>query len=311
MPAPFERAIRDAIAGGIDYLLSQQDEDGFWREFDLAPGPSEAWTTAWVGWCLSGAAERGPAARVRVQAALARACRAVMSAKGDAGWGYNRRTGADADSTAWALRFCAAQGVALDGAGLLAPYVDAGGGVHTFVEPGWGRWTDAHDDVAANAGLALLAMPKAGATLQRIVRRVVECCPGHTFWWSTQAYGIAWGLRLLSACPAQAPGGLPPGCRQALDALPRPASCFDVAHRLLAALALHDADAANGWCAVLLDQWQSPAWPGSPVLLVPDRTTATPLDPQPEMKALLTTSICVRALSEFLRLAGPIPSSAN
>ncbi|WP_167088725.1 hypothetical protein [Massilia frigida] len=311
MPAPFERAIRAAIAGGIDYLLSQQDGDGFWREFDLAPGPSEAWTTAWVGWCLTGAAERGPAARVRVQAALARACRAVMSAKGDAGWGYNRRTGADADSTAWALRFCAAQGMALDGAGLLAPYIDAGGGVHTFVEPGWGRWTDAHDDVAANAGLALLAMPKAGATLQRIVRRVIERCPGHTFWWSTQAYCIAWGLRLVSACPAQAPGGLPPGFRRALDALAGPASCFDVAHRLLAALALHDAGAANSWCAVLLDQWQAPAWPGSPVLLVPDRTTATPLDPQAEMKALLTTSICVRALSEFLRLPDHIASSAT
>jgi hypothetical protein len=97
---PFERAVREAIARGATQLLAQQDDDSFWREFALAPGASESWATAWVGWCLAGTAISTGAPHAAVRNALARARSALATARRAGGWGYNRSTGPDADSTA-------------------------------------------------------------------------------------------------------------------------------------------------------------------------------------------------------------------
>src|SRR5688572_13709920 len=53
LTTPLRRMADSAVAGGVRYLLSGQDEDGFWRDYDLRAGSSDSWTTAWVGWCLT------------------------------------------------------------------------------------------------------------------------------------------------------------------------------------------------------------------------------------------------------------------
>jgi hypothetical protein len=62
----------------------------------------------------------------------------------------------------------------------LAPYIDAGGGVHTFRELGFGAWTDAHDDVAATAGLALLTAGPRAPAVDRIQRHLTRRFPCET-----------------------------------------------------------------------------------------------------------------------------------
>src|SRR5207245_6691366 len=94
--------------------------------------------------------------RFQIRESCQRAAAAVWRSQREGGWGYNRGTGPDADTSAWVLRFLSACGFGVEPTSYLAPYIDPGGGVHTFREPGFGSWTDAHDDVAANAGLALL-----------------------------------------------------------------------------------------------------------------------------------------------------------
>ena len=296
--APFERSVEAAIAGGVDYLLQLQDRDGFWREFDLPPGASESWTTAWVGWCLTGALAGHDRRGARVRDACARAAATVYRARREGGWGYNRTTGPDADTTSWVLRFLKGTGFRLEPAAYLAPYIDAGGGVHTFREPNFGTWTDAHDDVAANAGLALLATPASLSLAERVRRRLGRGFSVDTFWWSTSTYGVAWTLRFLHAS-----GGVPADIarhgQEWIASLPESSSSFEVAHRMIAA-------SATGACGTvslvtqLLDLHETDGWPGSSFLLVPDRETGHASEANLELRGLLTTALCVRLLTEWV-----------
>src|SRR5215471_10501013 len=89
------RAIEDALR----FLLSAQDADGAWRDFDLPPGAAEAWTTAYAGRCVREAAsEASVTALARARVFLKRQARV-------GGWAYNRACPCDADSTAHALIF--------------------------------------------------------------------------------------------------------------------------------------------------------------------------------------------------------------
>lgn len=100
MTAPFVRDVQRAVISGTNRMLGLQDEDGFWREYNLQPGASEAWSTAWVGWCLAGVGMNQATREAR-----ARAVTALAGCRKEGGWGYNRKTGPDADTTAWVLRF--------------------------------------------------------------------------------------------------------------------------------------------------------------------------------------------------------------
>ncbi|HTM24100.1 MAG TPA: hypothetical protein VL225_02845 [Vicinamibacterales bacterium] len=299
MRGPFEASVQAAIAAGVEFLLQQQDSDGFWREFDLEPGASEAWTTAWVGWCLSQSAPRGCTHEVRIRSACGRAVAALCRARTKGGWGYNRGTGVDADTTAWVLRFLTACGFRLDAQTYLAPYIDAGGGVHTFRELDFGAWTDAHDDVAANVGLALLATASK-PVVDRVQRRLAARFPGETYWWSTQTYGVAWSLRFLNVSHGLSNEIRSTACGWIGD-LPASDSSFEVVHRLLATAAIDRSRSASlPLVNRLLDLRGCCGWPGSSFLLVPPRETGGPASPNPELRGLLTTAICVRLLSEWM-----------
>lgn len=273
--------------------------DGFWREFALKPGASEAWTTAWVGWCLTGAATNSQNRLIRSRSACQHAAAALLRSKGADGWGYNRRSGPDADTTAWVLRFLSACGLFIDPVAYLAPYVDPGGGVHTFLEPHFGSWTHAQDDVAVNTGLALLAMPNGRDLAMRIRRRLEGRFPIETFWWSTADYGVSWSLRFLGES-----GGLSHAVRTRAAAWLSTGSdaCqgFELALRLMAVTRL-DIDRAHaiGLVNDLLDLAGPGGWPGGAFLLVPAQFGGPSPPAAPELMGLLTTSLCVRALSEW------------
>src|SRR6266446_1158594 len=98
--------MRCAVAAAVRLLLLNQDEDGYWRDYQLPPGRSEAWTTACVGCALFAASSY---ARIS-QSPLHRAATVLLAAQRPEGWGYNRKTACDADSTSWVLCFLAQLG---------------------------------------------------------------------------------------------------------------------------------------------------------------------------------------------------------
>lgn len=55
---------------------------------------------------------------------------------------------------------------------------------------------------------------------------------------------------------------------------------------------------AVGFVNQLLDLRESYGWPGSSFLLVPNRETGHASEPNPELRGLLTTALCVRLLTE-------------
>jgi hypothetical protein len=182
----------------------------------------------------------------------------------------------------------------------LARYIDAGGGVHTFRELDFGSWTDAHDDVAANAGLALLTTSASRPLVNRVKQRLARRFPGETYWWSTPTYGVAWALRFLNAS-----GGLSPFVRSTahhwIANLPESVSSFEVAHRIMAVVETETSEcAAVVLVNQLLDLAGAHGWQGSSFLLVPPRGAGHPTAPNPELRGLMTTAICVRVLSEWI-----------
>ena len=96
-------AIRDAVARGLKYILGQQNTAGNWTEWELPPGQSSCWTTAFIGYKLR---LLPPDLSTRAINARKRAAEWLVQAEFEGGgWGYNETVGADADSTAYSMLF--------------------------------------------------------------------------------------------------------------------------------------------------------------------------------------------------------------
>jgi hypothetical protein len=122
----------DPIHAAIAFLLGAQSHTGRWSDFALPAGPSDEWVTAFVGDRLL---------RVPSSSALTAARQAWLALtrrRGEEpGWGYNRLTPPDADSTAWALRLAGGLGLGngervVRARGFLCRHVLAEGGVTTY-----------------------------------------------------------------------------------------------------------------------------------------------------------------------------------
>lgn len=288
-----------------DALTRGQHDDGFWREFALQPGPAETWSTAWIGWCLAHVAT-APVVRW----ALHNATRALADNARPEGWGYNRRTGCDADSTAWATLMLAvtAPALACGGARVLLRYVDPAGHAHTFADPRFGDWSDGHGEVTA---LAALACAAAGCAPERVapLRAALLAGAGEPFWWDTPTYGRAWRLVALAGT-----GGIPApvaaqGAAWLRDLAGGGTTPFEHALQLLALAALLPQTPGLGeiaaWHAHRLIASASPlGWPGSCVLLVPPQgiggNNDLPRGPHRDSGAM-TSALALAALARWRR----------
>lgn len=130
-PAP---APGDPTRRAIAFLLGTQSHTGRWSDFALPAGPSDEWVTAFVGDRLLRVSSSSAQTAAR-QAWLA----LTRRRREEPGWGYNRLTPPDADSTAWALRLAGGLGLESDervvrARGFLRRHVLAEGGVTTYAE---------------------------------------------------------------------------------------------------------------------------------------------------------------------------------
>jgi hypothetical protein len=304
-------------------LARRQGRDGFWRDFNLAPGSSDSWSTAWIGWCLAHL-PRTP----QVDHALLAATQALADSARPEGWGYNVRTGCDADSTAWAILFLSLTAPAFARSRLpaLAAYADASGGIHTFSDPRYGAWNDVHPEVTA---LATLAAASAGAALalpqrrrQALAASVPAAGPAPSYWWDTSAYRLAWTVLALART-----GGVP-GTVATLAATwlrqraGQTMSDFEHALHLLCACALPALEELCAWhVSRLVERSTAAGWAGSCVLLVPPRQHGDTLLRGPHLDSgAMTSALAIAALARWRRglqaalplpLAGQHPAASN
>src|SRR5579859_1821918 len=99
--------IQSAINSAVEFLLNARNSYGWWEDFHLAAGISDEWVTGYVGTALA----KVPTASA--QQAAREAWEVLITRRThSSGWGYNRITPADADSTGWVLQLARAAGAA-------------------------------------------------------------------------------------------------------------------------------------------------------------------------------------------------------
>lgn len=208
------------------FLLQRQSTDGSWRDFNLAPGRSGAWVTAYVGCRLLPLAQESIAPEIAraIQAAL-HFLQNVRHQRG--GWGYNTRCEPDADSTAQALLFFrnAGHDVFLQDCAALARFQLSDGAFATYKtgspDHGWGR---GHADVTAVVLRALAdVLPSDHVVIRRgcasLLRALSRPKPWASYWWPSDLYLAREVLVLRQAYPQALPL-LPAIPKMAYDASP-------------------------------------------------------------------------------------------
>lgn len=274
----------------IAFLVAQQDRDGAWRDFALTPDESDAWTTAYVGLALAAAAQ---AQLVVPPHAIAAACGFLHAARRPgAGWGYNLRCPADADSTALACLLLAAAGQRLlpGDYAALARFQCNDGGFATYRFAGADhRWCRPHAEVTATALRALRAllppgherMRRGGAWLDR-----AGSVPP-PYWWTTRAYLDLELMRL--------------GRPVAFAGDPDSGGSFERALRLEAA-ALSGSPTEALHAALVERQLPDGSWPVVPMLRVPDPHRARAKETAfGDQRASFTTATALSALAALRR----------
>ncbi len=102
---PDRPAILESIRRAVNFILSAQTSDGNWSDFSIAVGSGTEWVTGYVGCALSSV--RAELLEIPVDTGrLLKACTWLREHKHrNGGWGFNRESGVDADSTANAFIF--------------------------------------------------------------------------------------------------------------------------------------------------------------------------------------------------------------
>lgn len=289
------------------FLLQQQEPDGCWRDYQLEPGASEAWTTAIVCWslaCVQPASIPAPAVRA--------ALNALHALQKPTGWGYNRHTASDADSTAWTCRVLDALQAPHHTplTSILQQFIQSNGCTETFLgKERFGSWCGHHADVQPMIGMALVKVyaitPDQELAVfirqlrgQCILSASQELWP--SFWWTTDAYAIACNLEFL-----QTSGGIPATIRSSaanwLLQAPAALSAFETAQLLMIAL-LTGSPVDNYFDQLLCTQLDDGSWPSSEVLLVPSQfnhpTVSSPA--YSDIRRLMSTAMALISLKTIL-----------
>lgn len=269
------RSVDGAIGAGLEFLLSRQASEGCWTDWDLPPGRSSYWTTAYVGRRLGVLPGDHRASRRAAAHWLAQ-----REFEGG-GWGYNDAVSVDADTTANAILFLAQERVPVAARNYerLLELQQTDGGFSTYAaDAGLGSWGESHPDVTPVAAQALLTRDgRDDPDVRRAVDYLVERRTGaglwNSFWWRSPLYATRASLAFFAAI--RAPVDLGP-TRRSLERL-EGGSAFERA-LLLDSLRLTGARAlAPGLLeALLTEQLPDGSWAGAPVLRITDRDCATP-----------------------------------
>jgi hypothetical protein len=288
--------VPSALARAAEFLLSNQDAAGTWRDFSLPPGRSDAWITAYVGYALLHASMCVHIKDTAFKSAVA----ALVRERRPEGWGYNRNVACDADSTSWALRFQA--GIAgprrEESASLLLPFIADTGGVRTFDYMHLGSWAAENAEVTAVAGLSLgenAEIPLALQLRKWLLRSWTE--EGwQPFWWRCQAYVRAQAVEFLRLS-----GGIPghianvERARTLEDSSNR--TDFEESQILMFAVQMRIRDEAERRVAQLLKvQCEDGGWHTSVDLRVPQQKAPHLADLYGDDRRLFTTASALRAI---------------
>ncbi len=294
--------IDSAIHASASYLISHQAVDGHWEDYSLPVGPSDAWVTAYVGLALSYASPHEGATAPK-SAAVRAASWLVTNRPYAAGWGYNARTGPDADSTAHVIALLQATGTSeeeRDSDWLLRRW-QPDGGFATFEGPeAWGK---AHADITPICFRVLPRHHRAaleGNLIGFLTRMRRDDGSWPSYWWRTGFYSTYACLALLRDLKFEP---IPSLRLSGMKEITSIGSSFDLAFATgIAALQGDDLLCAALARELLRHQNTDGSWDGGKELRVTEATCSRPWeDPRGELyrdlKGLISTATCLAILS--------------
>lgn len=295
-----------AVDGGLDFILAQQSTDGFWTDWDLPPGSSSIWTTAYVGYKLKYLPEK---LRGKTTYSLASAANWLLCSQfAGGGWGYNESVGIDADSTSLSILFLASTGLLVPQPvySLLARHQNPDGGFCTYLpEDNVGTWCMSHPDVTP---VALSAFLTQAETDRRILERGLAYTLSHknpdgswnSFWWNSWLYGTEANLGYLREIDFKRNN-------PARLSTAQPANAFETALLLSCLLYVasyeHNQMIYDMTDRLIAKQQTDGSWETAPILRITDRNCKEPWlsrDPGPlfaDPSRIFTTATVIHALS--------------
>jgi hypothetical protein len=307
-------ALENSIRGGLRFMQASQSEAGYWSDWQLPPGASRMWTTAYVGYRLS----RVPKPLWDLaQCVLRGAATWLASAEfDDGGWGYNEEVGPDADSTSLAILFLSSHGVRVPERSYerLREFQREDGGFSTYTyEQSFGAWVTSHPDVSALAIPALLTRyePTEHFLLSASRYAIAQVRPDglwNSYWWITSLYATEANLRWLVYSKYSFSTTT---TRRTLLQM-QPQNVFETALLVLSLLQIGcrlEPRTISGWTDALINaQLPDGSWPSEPILRMPPRdwyqpwAVPEPAPAFPDPHRIFTSATVVAALSAACRV---------
>jgi hypothetical protein len=189
------------IARALNFLLENRHKEGYWSDFNLAPGASDEWVTGYVGTTIAEIETcQARVAALKAWNWLKTRCQMTP------GWGYNDLVPRDADSTTWGLQLAQSLGChqwqeVLCAEDFLLQHLDSNGGIKTytvnspirhFIGASEGQslqgWCMPHVCVTAAAAM----LPKFRDRCLDFLRQN-QCSDGRwkSYWWCEDEYATA------------------------------------------------------------------------------------------------------------------------
>lgn len=304
-----ERNLEHALALALEYTLGRQRSDGSWIDWDLPPGQSSVWTTAFVG-CKLG--ELLPDLRKQAAASAESAAKWLSERTfSDGGWGYSEEVDSDADSTALAILCLASAGKDISEASYacLQSFQCTDGGFATFRGlQNLGTWGISHGDVTPTAIFAMMTKYSVESDpvargIDFLLNQKTSAGIWRSFWWTSFLYSTERSLHLMRAA------GQEVDLRATRNTLLHtdPRNSFESALLLSSLLCFEDTAEGKdiGSLVGQLLQSQEPdgSWQSSPMLRVTSRACLEPWKPGDpdrlyrDLNRLFTTTTVMSALS--------------
>jgi hypothetical protein len=311
---PESDEIWGALKDSMRYLISIQNDNGSWDDYHLPVGTSDQWVTAYAAHALAQYGKKS-GNNEAVDAATKAANWLSVQRSYNSGWGFNARTGPDADSTAMAVALFDELGLPVEAADRLffREHWLEDDGIATYTEPD--AWATGHWDVTpwGYHGMSMEDQTTFFDPFQKALHtHRMDNGFWRSYWWRNPYYSTFITLEVLDRLGLQEP----------MDAYEYDASsvqidnAFDLACYIGIECIRGYADEKIGSHLRTLLNWQAEngQWYGSANLRVTDNFCYEPWNNPSgtyyeDNKSTITTATIMRVLSKIIPTKAPHNSS--
>lgn len=303
--APETDEIWAALKDAMYYLQSIQNEDGSWHDYHLPVGKSDQWVTAYAGHALAQYGNRSNNVEA-IEAATKAANWLKQNQTYASGWGYNQKTGPDADSTALSIALFDELGMDVFAKDriFLKDHWEDGGCIATYDGPN--AWGKGHWDVTPWGYYGMLDDDKellSPQFMKALYAQRLHSGYWRSYWWKKPFYSTFITLEVLEKLGVAEPEYASLNVSEPLTI----DNAFDLACYIgIACLRNHSNEKMGSYMRTLLNwQLKNGSWQGSSNLRVTENYCYAPWE-EPigvyyqDEKSVVSTATIIRVLSRII-----------